>query len=70
MLGYRIDYKTGYENERKIMHHCTYSLFSTFKMSWRSARVNEKLEQLPCEQFLQAYEISRSFHRAKQVVGE
>ena len=29
--------------------------------------MKEKLEQLPCEQFLQAFEISRSFLRAKKV---
>ena len=29
--------------------------------------MKEKLEQLPCEQFLQAFEISRSFLHAKQV---
>ena len=28
-------------------------------------KVKEKLEQLPCEQFLQVFEISRSFLRAK-----
>ena len=47
-----------------------------FKVKWiclqgspklSAARVKEKLEQLPCEQFLQAFEISRSFLRAKQV---
>ena len=32
-----------------------------------SIREKEKLEQLPCEQFLQVFEISRSFLRAKQV---
>ena len=31
------------------------------------ARVKVKLEQLPCEQFLQAFEIYRNFLRAKQV---
>ena len=30
-------------------------------------RVKEKLGQLPCEQFLQVFETSRSFLRAKQV---
>ena len=30
-------------------------------------RGKEKLEELPCEQFLQGFEISRSFVRAKQV---
>ena len=29
--------------------------------------MKEKLEQLPCEQFLQVFEIFRSFLRAKQV---
>ena len=32
-----------------------------------ASRVKEKLEKLPCEQFLQVFEISRSFLRAKQV---
>ena len=31
------------------------------------SRVKEKLDQLPCDQFLQVLEISRSFLRAKQV---
>ena len=30
-------------------------------------RVKEKLGQLPCEQFLQVFETSRSFLRAKQM---
>ena len=30
------------------------------------SRGKEKLEQLPCEHFLQDFEISRSFLRAKQ----
>ena len=30
-------------------------------------RGKEKLEQLPCEQFLQCFEISRAFHSGKQV---
>ena len=30
------------------------------------AKGKERLEQLPCEQFLQDFEISRSFLRAKQ----
>ena len=30
-------------------------------------RGNEKLEQLPCEQFLQAFEIYSTLLRAKQV---
>ena len=30
-------------------------------------RGKEKLEQLPCEQFLQAFEIYRALLRAKQV---
>ena len=29
------------------------------------SRVKEKIEQLPCEQFLQAFEIYRSFLRVK-----
>ena len=33
-------------------------------------RVKEKLGQLPCEQFLQAFEIHRALLRAKQVGEE
>ena len=32
-----------------------------------STRVKVKLEQLPCEQFLQAFEIYHALFRAKQV---
>ena len=40
---------------------------SRLKQNFENVRVKEKLEQLPCEQFLQVFEISHSFLRAKQV---
>ena len=35
--------------------------------TWMFARGKEKIEQLPCEQFLQAFEIYRALLRAKKV---
>ena len=44
--------------------------FIVFTVRTYCSRVEAKLEQLPCEQFIQAFEISRSILRAKQVEEE